>query len=78
MFDGVQLVCRRVAALAWKLSLGVVGTRAARDVNVATTEMSASFQGGRGRRNTVYDNARREKVCVLKVMKERTNGTSTL
>lgn len=48
MFDGVQLIRRGVAALAWKLPLRVVGPRAARDVDVATAEMTASFQGRRG------------------------------
>lgn len=66
MFDGVKFVCGGVATLAWKLSLGVVGARAARDVNVATAEMTASFEGRRGRRNAVYDNTRREKIRVLK------------
>lgn len=66
MFDGVQLVRGGVAALAWKLSLGVVGPRAARDVDVATAEMAASFEGRRGLRDAVYDDTWREKVCVLR------------
>lgn len=66
VFDGVQLVRGRVAALAWKLSLGVVGPRAARDVDVAAAEMAASFEGRRGRRDAVYDNTWREKVRVLR------------
>lgn len=66
MFDGVQLVRGGVAALAWKLSLWVVGPRAARDVDVAAAEMAASFKGRRGRRDAIYDDTWREKVCVLR------------
>lgn len=66
MFDGVQLVRGGVAALARELPLGVVGARAARNVDVATAEVTASFEGRRGRRNAVYDDTRRKKVRVLK------------
>lgn len=66
VFDGVQLVRGRVAALAWKLSLGVVGPRASRDVNVAPAEVAASFEGRRGRRDAVYDDTWREEVGVLR------------
>lgn len=66
VFDGVQLVRGRVTALAWKLSLGVVRPRAARDVDVAPTEVAAAFEGWRGGGNAVDDDARREKVRVLK------------
>lgn len=69
VFDGVQLVGGRVAALAGKLSLGVVGSRAARDVNVAPTEVTAAFEGWRGGGNAVDDNAWREEVRVLKQVK---------
>jgi len=65
MFDGVQLVRGGVAALAWELSLGVVGARAAGDVDVAAAEVAASFEGPRARRDAVYNDARREEVCVL-------------
>lgn len=66
MFDGVQLVRGGVAALARELPLGVVGARAARDVDVTAAEVTASFEGRRGRRNAIYDNTWREKVRVLK------------
>lgn len=66
MFDGVQLVRGGVAAFARKLPLWVVGPRAARDVDVATAEMAASFEGRRRRRDAVYDNTWRQKVRVLR------------
>lgn len=66
MFDGVQLVRGRVAALAWELPLGVVGPRAARDVDVAAAEVAASLEGRRGRRDAVYDDTWREEVRVLR------------
>lgn len=66
MLDGVQLVCGRVATLARKLSLGIVGARAARDVDVAAAQVTASLQGRRGRAAAVYDDARREEVRVLR------------
>lgn len=69
VFDGVQLVCGRVTALSGKLFLQVVGSRAARDVDVAAAEVPTFLEGRRGRRDAVYDDARREKVCVLE--KER-------
>lgn len=78
VFDGVQLVCGRVAALAWKLSLGVVGPRAARDVDVAPTEVTASFQGWRGGGNAVDDDAWREKVRVLKQVKRERKKKKTV
>lgn len=66
VFDGVQLVGGGVAALARKLLLGVVGPRAARDVDVAPAEMAASFEGRRRRRDAVYDNTWGQQVCVLR------------
>lgn len=66
VFDGVQLVCGRVTALSWKLFLWVVGPRAARDVDVAAAEMPTSLEGRRGRRDAVYNDAWRKKVCVLR------------
>lgn len=71
VFDGVQLVRGGVTAFAWKLLLGVVRPRAVRDVNVAAAEMAASFKGRRGRRDTVYDDTRRKKFCVLRERNER-------
>lgn len=67
VLDGVQLVRGRVAALARQLPLGVVGPRAARDVDVAAAEVAAAFQGrrGRGGEDAVDDDARRQKVRVL-------------
>lgn len=66
MFDGVQLVRGGVAALARELPLGVVDARAARDVDVTAAEVTAAFEGRRGRRNAVYDDTWREKIRVLK------------
>lgn len=66
MFDGVQLVRGRVATLARKLPLGIVGARAAGDVDVAAAQVTASLQGRRGRAAAVYDDARREEVRVLR------------
>lgn len=71
VFNGVQLVGGRIAALAWKLPLGVVGPRAARDVDVAPAEVAAAFQGRRGGGNAVDDDAWREEVRVLKQAKRR-------
>lgn len=74
VFDGVQLVGGRVAAFAWKLSLGVVGPWAAGDVDVAAAEMAASFEGRRGgRRAAVDDDTRREEVCVLRDREDKEN-----
>lgn len=66
MLDGVQLVGGRVAALARQLPLGVVGPRAAGDVDVAPAEVPAAFQGWRGGGDAVDDDARREEVRVLR------------
>lgn len=74
MFDGVQLIRGGVAALAWKLFLGVIWPRAARDVDIAAAEMAASFKGRRGRRDAVDDNTWREKVCVLMDGENRTRN----
>lgn len=75
MLDGVQLVRGRVAALAGELPLGVVGAGAARDVDVAAAEVTAPLQGRRGRTAAVYDDARGEKVCVLRSDTERRPGS---
>lgn len=72
MFDGVQLVRGGVAALARELPLRVVGARAARDVDVAPTQVAAAFEGGRGRGDAVDDDARREEVRVLKQAQRKT------
>lgn len=72
MFDGVQLV-GGVAALARQLPLRVVGPRAAWDVDVAPTEVPAAFQGWRGGGDAVDDDARREKVRVLRQVRRKRN-----
>lgn len=66
VLDGVQLVGGGVAALARQLLLGVVGPRAARDVDVAAAQVAAAFEGRRRRGDAVYDNTGREKFCVLR------------
>lgn len=66
VLNGVQLVGGGVAALTRELFLGVVGPRAAWDVDVAAAQMAASLEGRRGRRNAVYDDTRGQKICVLK------------
>lgn len=75
VFDGVQLVGGGVAALARQLPLRVVGPRAARDVDVAPTEVAAAFQGRRGGRDAVDDDARGEEVRVLRQVRRRRNQT---
>lgn len=74
VLDGVQFIRGRVAALARKLLLGVVGPRAVRDVNVTAAEVAAAFEGRRGGRDAVYDDTRRKKVGVLRERKERTRS----
>lgn len=71
VLDGVQLVGGGVAALARQRPLGVVGPRAARDVDVAPTEVAAALQGWRGGRGAVDDDARREEVRVLGQVRRR-------
>lgn len=77
MFDGVQLVRGGVAALAWELPLRVVGPRAARDVDVAPTQVPAAFEGRRGGGDAVDDDARREKVRVLKQVERKKKAHET-
>lgn len=50
LLDGVQLVGGGVATLAGELLLGVVGTAAAWDVDVAPAQVTAAFQGQTGTR----------------------------
>lgn len=45
LLDGVQFVGGGVATLAGQLLFGVVGTAAARDVDVTATQVTAAFQG---------------------------------
>lgn len=71
VFDGVQLVGGRVAALARQLSLGVVGPGAAGDVDVAPAEVAAAFQGWRGGGHAVDDDAWGEEVRVLKEVRRQ-------
>lgn len=73
VLDGVQLVGGGVAALARQLPLGVVGPRAAGDVDVAPAEVAAALQGRRGGGDAVDDDARREEVGVLRQVRRKRN-----
>lgn len=65
VFDGVQLVGGRVAALSGEGLLGVVRPGAARDVDVAPAEVAASLERQRGGRDAVDDDTGGEEVRVL-------------